>query len=264
MALPLQRLERPDHVVRGDGAAVMEARLAPEGEGHPRTVRWCLDRLGDQAVLREGLVAGLDGERLEELADPRRGEALEHERVERVEGADGGQPCLTALGRARVRVAEVGEARAVLQVAVHRQPVSDGDGGALALSAAVRMRGEDEQQHPQDGRHHAHIAKHSRRGTSLTTTGRAPDILTEVRRTGLAGGRGRCAGHPLLANDGRKEPLASGAVGLVPDYESLQIADDPVEGREGFLIQRLLLYPPRQGRSSSWLATVCSLVDTRT
>src|SRR5438128_10401807 len=50
------------------------------------------------------------------------------------------------LGARGVRVAEVGEARAVLQVAVHRQPVSDRDGGALALGPAVRQSGRDEEQ----------------------------------------------------------------------------------------------------------------------
>ena len=56
--------------------------------------------------------------------DARGGHALDHEGIERVEGAERGEARLAAAGRRRVHVVEVAKVRAVLEVAEDRQPVA--------------------------------------------------------------------------------------------------------------------------------------------
>ena len=133
LALALQGLEGPDHVVDGDGCAVVKPRLGAQGEGYPRPVGRNLDALGQQPILRERLVQRADHEGLEDAAQPDRRHSLHDEGVERVEGPDGGELDVSTLGGLGVGVLEVLEARGVLEVAVHRDGVGRGDLAAGGL-----------------------------------------------------------------------------------------------------------------------------------
>src|SRR4030095_12686959 len=63
MAVLAQGVERPDHVVGRDWAAVMEVRVATQVEDDPRPVLRHFHRLANQAITGEGLVLRADRER---------------------------------------------------------------------------------------------------------------------------------------------------------------------------------------------------------
>ena len=121
VALGLEGLEGPDHVLDRDRRAVLPARLGPQREDHPGAILRHLDALGDQAVFRERLVQVADRQGVEQQSEAGGIVALEDELVEIVEGADRRQGQRAAFGRVRVSVVEMGEVGAVFELAVHRR-----------------------------------------------------------------------------------------------------------------------------------------------
>ncbi len=98
---------------------VGEPRLRVEIEGDRGAVLGHLDGLGDQAVERERLVEPARHQALDrQVADAVGGDALDDERIETVEGAEGAEHETAALWRVRVHVGEVREVRRLLGGAI--------------------------------------------------------------------------------------------------------------------------------------------------
>ena len=131
-----QGLEREDHVIGGDRAAVVEPRFGAQVEGDPGTVLGHLKAFGDQTIEREGLVPSPLQQTLEDVVPSRRGRALDEEGIEAVEGAAEREPKRPPFGRLRIDVLEVGKAGVVLGRAMH--------GDAMHAFFGGGGRGEDE------------------------------------------------------------------------------------------------------------------------
>jgi len=100
MSLGLERLERPDDVLRTEEAPVVEARPGAKRVRRPRPVLGDLDGLREQPVLGKRLVGRLDHQRVEEFADAGGGDTLQDEGVQVVEGPEGRELDGAALGGA--------------------------------------------------------------------------------------------------------------------------------------------------------------------
>ena len=124
LALLTQRVEGPDHVLRGYRRAVVETRLLAQRVQHRFAVRGQIGAFGDEAVFAAGLVLGRQHQRVEGLAHAGRRDALDDIRVEAVEGADRGEPHRAAFRRARVGVVEMLEVGTVFEIAEQRQTVA--------------------------------------------------------------------------------------------------------------------------------------------
>ena len=153
-AVGLQQVEGEADVVRRDRPAVREARRRIEAERRKGAGVVGLDRTGDQAVEREGLVLRARHQGLEDHGvQPLGGRAgLEVEGVQAVESAEHAEPQPAALRRVGIGVGELPEVRRERRGAVHR------DGGGLRLRrlrARVRrgrhQRGRQEQGHEAAG-----------------------------------------------------------------------------------------------------------------
>ena len=231
MALGLERIESPDHVVRGDRAAVVEARLGPQGEDHERAVLGHLDRLGDEAVFAERLVLARDHEGIEGEAHPARGDALQDEGVEAVVGADRGLVHLPALGGVRIGVVEMGEAGLVLHRAMH------GDPGPYEVGIVSRSRGprEKRQQGYDRGSHIGHgDSGHEVKGRAVERT----------QHGGFHGGQQAKPGphpHPRAAQPAASEtrPSASACARASPAASTR-----PSEWRPSARPRQSLITPP--------------------
>ena len=205
-----QDVEREDHVLGGDRAAVVEPGLRAQGEGNPGAIFGDLDGLGDQAVHRERLVGRADHQRVVNEANLRGRDAPDDEGVEAVEGADGRLLDRAALGRVRVDVVEMGEVGPVFRRAVHGQRMADVDIPARRVRgrSGDRERKQESRNPGGEGCHdrsqtsrlpkstesrdcrHPHQASLKLRGTGERLVGRAPEAATlgsDVARPGPCG-----------------------------------------------------------------------------
>ena len=188
MPARLQRVERPDHVLDGHGAAVVKARRRAQREGDPGAIRRRFDRLGHETVLRRRLVGRRHRERVERVADTGCRHALEDERVEVVERADRPERHAPTLGCARIDVPEVRKAGAVLQVPVDGEPVSRMDRRRRARPGGS---GGDSQSHGEDNGERSH-ADDSRGARQPLSPSRRP--VSAAKRSSAVtsmSGRGR-------------------------------------------------------------------------
>ena len=136
-ALGLQQVEGEEDVGGDDLRAVGEMRRRIEMEDDPVARVVGLDRLGDEAVKREGLVGRTRHQRLVDVADQalRRRQSLDVIGIEAVEGAEIGEREPAALGGVGVGVGQVVESGRQRRRAVH------GDGaGRLAPGRAPRRQ----------------------------------------------------------------------------------------------------------------------------
>ena len=123
-AFVAQELPGKDHVLGGHRLAVGEFRGGIEREGDVGAVGVGLDRAREQAVERERLVVAARQQALDHVAaDLRQREAFDDERVEAVEGAEHALRQPAALGRRRIGVARMVEARRQRRFAVHGDAV---------------------------------------------------------------------------------------------------------------------------------------------
>ena len=118
-----QRLHRPDHVVRGYGRAVMEARLGPEAIGHHGAILGVPHAAGHQAIFGRGLIEGGCQQRVVLHGTARL--ALEGVGVEVVERADKTEAHAPALRGGRIHIVEVLEAGGILDVLEQGERVAE-------------------------------------------------------------------------------------------------------------------------------------------
>src|SRR3546814_12808723 len=100
-------MEGPDDGLDGNRLAVVPPGVAVQGEFDPGTILRHRDRLRQQAVFGEGLVGGVDHERIVKQVEAGRRPPLDDELVEAVVSALGGEPRRAALRRIRVDVTEM-------------------------------------------------------------------------------------------------------------------------------------------------------------
>ena len=141
-AVLLEGLERPDHVVGGDGGAVVKPGFGPQREGGVGKIFRHLDRFRDQPVPGGNFVHRRRHQGLVYLADAGRGVALDDIGIERIERADGETPQRAALRRVRVHVIKVPETGGVFQLVQQGQAVADLYAG-FALRCGGRGGGAD-------------------------------------------------------------------------------------------------------------------------
>ena len=119
-----QDVEGEGDVLGGDRRPVMEAGRGVDVERDPAAVGGQLHGFGDQPVEGVGLVEGARHQRVEEqLLGVPLFLALEDEGVDRLEGLEAGDPDRAALGRRRIGIREMPEARRVLEAAEDAEAV---------------------------------------------------------------------------------------------------------------------------------------------
>ena len=132
MALVLQRIQRPRHVVRGERRAVVEFGFGPQGKTIGQTVVGDADALCRQPVHCIGLVTRARHERGERGVHAEGARAFQNVGVKRIEGEKGAVVAAAryrfridaALGRVRIDVFEMRKIRRVGEIAEGRHAVT--------------------------------------------------------------------------------------------------------------------------------------------
>jgi hypothetical protein len=151
IVLNLARMNRIIEIDTVNTVAVVEAGFAAQRELHPGAVGRGFDGFGEEAVLSERLVEGVDGEGVIDEVQPGSRDPGQDERVQVVEAPDRGEPEFTAFRGGGVDPAEVLETVAVLDVSVHRQRVRRPSSPFLRRARADRGKAEQADRSAQCG-----------------------------------------------------------------------------------------------------------------
>jgi len=137
----LERIEREDHIVRGDGLAIVPARRGIQSIDRVGEIVWVCDGFRQQPIGRRRLILRPRRQCLNDdrgAAGERSLQPLDHE-VEVVEGAEFEQTHGAALRRIRIDVVEPLEAGRIFDIAVGRNGVPP----FQPIRRCLRVRGFD-------------------------------------------------------------------------------------------------------------------------